>query len=53
MPLYQSSVLQKYLDHQNEVDIKAAYQEYTAYFHNPKRQAQICNLKTELIFKND
>ena len=47
MPLYQSSVLQKYLDHQDEAVIKAAYQEYTAYFHDPKRQAQIRALKEE------
>jgi type I restriction-modification system DNA methylase subunit len=47
MSLYQSSVLQKYLDHQNEAVIKAAYQQYTAYFHDPKRQALIRAAKEE------
>ena len=47
MPIYQSSVLQKYLSHQVEDDIKVAYQRYTAYFHDPKRQAQIRALKEE------
>ncbi|WP_299463865.1 DNA methyltransferase [uncultured Microscilla sp.] len=47
MSLFQKSVLNKYLKAQDQDKIKAAYQKFTDYFHNPARQENIRNAKEE------
>jgi type I restriction-modification system DNA methylase subunit len=47
MPLFQNSVLNKYLKNQDAARIQAAYSNFTAYFHNPERQANIRAAKEE------
>ncbi len=41
MPLFQNSVLKKYLKAQDNQAVKTAYRKYTAYFHNPEIQQNI------------
>lgn len=45
--LYQKSVLNKYLNEQNEDAVHSAYQTYKAYFHNTTIQQNIINSKEE------
>jgi type I restriction-modification system DNA methylase subunit/REP element-mobilizing transposase RayT len=47
MPLFQSSVLKKYLSQHNPEKIHLAYQDYCNYFHNPSIQENIRNSKEE------
>ena len=47
MPLFQSSVLNKYLKDQDEVAVKEAYNTFTQYFHNPTIQENIRESKEE------
>ena len=47
MPLFQSSVLNKYLKEQDEPAIKEAFNKFTAYFHNPTIQENIRESKEE------
>lgn len=47
MPLFQASVLKKYLSQQNTNKITTAYAEYSAYFHNSTIQDNIRNSKEE------
>src|SRR5690554_672706 len=47
MPLYQSSVLNKYLAAQDADQVSAAYQKYAAYFLNKEIQDNIRNAKEE------
>mgnify|MGYP001794511690 CR=1 FL=1 len=47
MSLFQKSVLNKYLKNQDQDKIKEAYQQFTAYFHNPTIQENIRNAKEE------
>jgi type I restriction-modification system DNA methylase subunit len=47
MPLFQSSVLKKYLSQHNPEKIHLAYQDYCTYFHNPSIQENIRNSKEE------
>ena len=47
MPLFQSSVLNKYLKDQNEAAVKEAYNTFTNYFHNPTIQENIRESKEE------
>ncbi len=47
MALYQQSVLKKYLATQNAEAVKAAYQQYAAYFLNKEIQENIRNSKEE------
>jgi hypothetical protein len=47
MPLFQPSVLKKYLSQQDITKIATAYAEYAAYFHNSTIQENIRNSKEE------
>ncbi len=47
MPIYQSSVLKKFLSTQNETDIQQAFEKYSAYFLDPAIQHNIRNSKEE------
>ena len=47
MAFFQNSVLNKHLKGQNAEMIKAAYQKFTAYFHNPAIQQNIREAKEE------
>ena len=47
MPLFQTSVLKKYLSQQDISKITTAYAEYAAYFHNSTIQENIRNSKEE------
>lgn len=47
MPLFQSSVLNKYLKDQDEATVKGAYNIFTKYFHNPTIQDNIRESKEE------
>jgi hypothetical protein len=47
MPLFQASVLKKYLSQQDISKITTAYAEYAAYFHNSTIQENIRNSKEE------
>ncbi len=47
MPLFQASVLKKYLSQQDFSKISSAYAEYSAYFHNSTIQDNIRNSKEE------
>lgn len=47
MPLYQNSVLNKYLKSQDEKVLNDAYDSFTDYFHSPERQENIRNSKEE------
>ncbi|WP_373493983.1 hypothetical protein [Aquiflexum sp.] len=47
MPLFQSSVLKKYLASQDSAAVSAAYALYAAYFHNPHIRANIRLAKEE------
>lgn len=49
MAFFQNSVLNKHLNGQDTEAVKAAYQKFTAYFHNPAiqqniRDAKECNI---------
>lgn len=49
MAFFQNSVLNKHLNGQDAEAVKAAYQKFTAYFHNPAiqqniRDAKECNI---------
>ncbi len=45
--LYQKSVLNKYLNEQNDDTVKAAYEIFKSYFHNTQIQQNIINSKEE------
>ncbi len=47
MPLFQASVLKKYLSQQDTTKITTAYAEYSSYFHNSTIQENIRNSKEE------
>ncbi len=47
MPLFQKSVLNKYLNEQNNEVVQQAYQKYSSYFHNTTIQQNIINSKEE------
>jgi REP element-mobilizing transposase RayT len=47
MAFFQNSVLNKHLNGQDEKTVKAAYQKFTAYFHNPAIQQNIRDAKEE------
>lgn len=47
MPLFQNSVLKKYLAAQDLASVQTAYISYTAYFHNPHIRANIRAAKEE------
>jgi len=47
MAFFQNSVLNKHLNSQDAAIIKAAYQKFTAYFHNPAIQQNIRDAKEE------
>ena len=47
MPLYQTSVLKKYLKLQDQDPVGKAYKKYTKYFHNTERQQNIRDSKEE------
>lgn len=47
MAFFQNSVLNKHLKVQDAETVKAAYQKFTAYFHNPTIQQNIRNAKEE------
>ncbi len=47
MALFQRSVLEKYLKQQDGKRIAKSFAEFTAYFHNPERQANIREAKEE------
>lgn len=47
MPLYQNSVLKKYLKQQNKDVVAKAFKKFTKYFHNTKIQANIRSSKEE------
>ena len=47
MPLFQNSVLKKYLSQQDTTKITTAYAEYSSYFHNSTIQENIRNSKEE------
>jgi hypothetical protein len=47
MPLFQSSVLNKYLKDQDDAAVKEAYSTFSKYFHNPTIQENIRESKEE------
>lgn len=47
MPLFQSAVLTKYLAHQDNVRMAAAFEKFRSHFHNAGQQERIRNLKEE------
>ena len=47
MPLYQSSVLNKFLKQQDKDAVAKAYKKFSKHFHNPKIQENIRNSKEE------
>ena len=47
MPLFQTSVLKKYLSQQDQTAVDKAYQKYSKYFLNPEIQENIRNSKEE------
>jgi type I restriction-modification system DNA methylase subunit len=47
MPLFQNSVLKKYLAHLDPVAVQSGYAAYTAYFHHPQIRENIRNAKEE------
>ena len=47
MPLFQSSVLNKYLKDQDDQLVNDAYKRFTTYFHNPTIQQNIRESKEE------
>ncbi len=47
MPLFQQSVLKKYLSQQDTDQVQKAYKKYSKYFHNPTIQENIRNSKEE------
>lgn len=47
MPLFQKSVLNRYLNDQDKSKVKVAYEKYKAYFHNPVIQKNIIESKEE------
>ena len=47
MPLFQQSVLNKYLSQQDKTLVDKAYKKYIKYFHNPEIQENIRNNKEE------
>jgi type I restriction-modification system DNA methylase subunit len=47
MPLFQPSVLKKYLQQQDSVTVQKAYKKYVKYFHNTTIQANIRSSKEE------
>jgi hypothetical protein len=47
MPLFQTSVLKKFLKQQDEATVSKAYKKFTKYFHNPVIQQNIQESKEE------
>ena len=47
MPLFQKSVLKKYLKEQNKAAVHSAFEKYYSYFHNPQIQQNIRESKEE------
>ena len=47
MPLYQKSVLNKFLKQQDKDAVAKAYKKFSKHFHNPKIQENIRNSKEE------
>ncbi|HET7116054.1 MAG TPA: hypothetical protein VFI29_06165, partial [Hanamia sp.] len=47
MPLFQQSVVNKYVSDINKTELQIAWQAFTAHFHNPAMQENIRNLKEE------
>ena len=47
MPLFQQSVLKKFLSQQEKSLVEKAYKKFTKYFHNPTIQENIRNSKEE------
>ena len=47
MALYQKSVLNKYLKGLDQTKVDAAYQKFSAHFHNPSIQLNIRKAKEE------
>lgn len=47
MPLFQSSVLKKYINQQDKEVVAKAFKKYSKYFHNPTVQQNIRNSKEE------
>jgi hypothetical protein len=47
MPLFQNSVLKKYLAHLDPAAVQSGYGAYTAYFHHPQIRENIRNAKEE------
>ncbi|WP_149277146.1 Eco57I restriction-modification methylase domain-containing protein [Pareuzebyella sediminis] len=47
MPIFQTSVLKKYLSLQDNLQVEKAYQDYSSYFLNPQIQENIRNSKEE------
>ncbi|MCF1751855.1 Eco57I restriction-modification methylase domain-containing protein [Mariniradius sediminis] len=47
MPLFQNSVLKKYLAHLDPAAVQSGYAAYTAYFHHPQIRENIRNAKEE------
>lgn len=47
MPLFQNSVLKKYLASQDQAQIQRAFENYAAYFFNPVIRENIRNAKEE------
>src|SRR2546423_13740155 len=47
MPLFQQSIVKKYINDLNKPELQAAWQLFSAYFHDTAIQANIRNLKEE------
>jgi hypothetical protein len=47
MPLFQQSVVKKYINDLNKTELLAAWHLFVAHFHDPVKQANIRNLKEE------
>jgi hypothetical protein len=47
MPLFQQSVLNKYLGELNKEQVLQAYQSFQSHFHDPAKQANILQAKEE------
>lgn len=47
MPLYQNSVLKRYLKQQDDKEVAKAFKKFAKYFHDPKIQENIRSSKEE------
>jgi len=47
MPIFQKSVLKKYVNHLNSISFKTSWENFQLYFHNPEIQENIRNSKEE------